>query len=253
MIIPRLWDWVLERLSLIAVHLSSFCGGIRYAMQVSAGRDVHITFFSWKSPRESNEILPLMSEASTAIKDSSPLFSIHSQRATLQGFVNGINLSVGHRPQHAFSDWVSLRDVIEKERLFAFPKILPSWMSAKGLKFQFADWVQFLFLHSMTERRHFCTIQVQRYHGHLGLKYPRNIHGNIHAKKCIYSRILWSMAHGYSIDTWISIYKYLIDGLFGLDISWTLQPGIATYKFQCQAFILNFCDQDFLNTSSLMP
>jgi len=33
------------------------------------------------------------------------------------------------------------------------------------------------------------------------------------------------MAPGYSIDTCISICVFSIDGLFGMDIAWTIQPG----------------------------
>jgi len=39
------------------------------------------------------------------------------------------------------------------------------------------------------------------------------------------------MAHGYSIDKWIFICEFSINGLFGMDIAWTLQPGKTRIVF----------------------
>jgi len=65
-----------------------------------------------------------------------------------------------------------------------------------------------------------------------GLKYPCNVHGNIHAGNYIHLKILeWaSMVHGYNTDTWIPICIFPIDVLFGMDIAWTLQPGCLRMK-----------------------
>jgi len=44
------------------------------------------------------------------------------------------------------------------------------------------------------------------------------------AEKSIPSKILeWtSMVHGYCIDAWIAVYVFPVNGLFGMDIAWTL-------------------------------
>ena len=33
------------------------------------------------------------------------------------------------------------------------------------------------------------------------------------------------MVHGYGIDIWISFVVFSMNGCFGMDIAWTLQPG----------------------------
>ena len=56
---------------------------------------------------------------------------------------------------------------------------------------------------------------------------PCKIHGNIHAEKSIHLKILeWaSIVHGYGRDPRISIRGFLMNGLCGMDIAWTLHPG----------------------------
>jgi len=34
------------------------------------------------------------------------------------------------------------------------------------------------------------------------------------------------MVHGYTIETWISICVFSINGYFGMNIAWTLEPGL---------------------------
>jgi len=44
-----------------------------------------------------------------------------------------------------------------------------------------------------------------------GLKYPYNVHGNIHDEKSIHVKLL-DMVHGYDIDAWKSICIFPING-----------------------------------------
>jgi len=60
---------------------------------------------------------------------------------------------------------------------------------------------------------------------------------NTHAEKSIHLKILeWtSMVYRYSID-WISICVFPINGKFGMDIAWTLQPAFPT-RLYCMLFV----------------
>jgi len=69
-------------------------------------------------------------------------------------------------------------------------------------------------------------IVIQKLHPSLVSKLL-NIHGDIHAEKSLYLKVLeWIYVfHGYRQDTWISMCAFSMNGYFSMDIAWTLQPG----------------------------